>query len=121
VNPKLALQIGAVLAIVFGLGLALLPAQMLAGFGLATPNEALIVSRDVGVTLVGVGVIDWLARDATGAVLRGILIGNLVIQVLEFLVNGYELATGALPSQAAGGEIIHVVLAVVFILALRRA
>jgi len=36
-------------------------------------------------------------------------------------VNGYELATGALPSQAAGGEIIHVVLAVVFILALRRA
>ena len=120
-DPKLALQIGAVLAIVFGLGLALLPAQMLAGFGLGTPNEALIVSRDVGVTLVGVGVINWLARDATGAVLRGILIGNLVIQVLEFLVNGYELATGALPSQAAGGEIIHVVLAVVFILALRRA
>jgi len=65
-SPKLALQIGAVLAIVFGLGLALLPAQMLAGFGLATPNEALVVSRDVGVTLVGVGVINWLARDATG-------------------------------------------------------
>ena len=120
-SPKLALQIGAVLAIVFGLGLALLPAHMLAGFGLATPNEALVVSRDVGVTLVGVGVINWLARDATGAALRGILIGNLVIQVLEFLVNGYELATGALPSQAAGGEIIHVVLAVIFFLALRRA
>jgi len=36
-------------------------------------------------------------------------------------VNGYELATGALPSQAAGGEIIHVVLAVIFFLALRQA
>ena len=94
---------------------------MLAGFGLSTPNEALVVSRDVGVTLVGVGVINWLARDATGTALRGILIANLVIQVLELLVNGYELATGALPSQAAGGEIIHVVLAVIFFLALRRA
>ena len=55
------------------------------------------MSRDLGVTLVGVGVINWLARDATGAALRGILIGNLVIQVREFLVNGYKLATGALP------------------------
>ena len=120
-SPRLALQIGGVLAVLFGLGLALAPSQMLGGFGLAAPNEAMILSRDVGVTLIGVGLINWLARDATGTALRGILIGNLVIQVLEFIVNGVELATGSLPAQAAGGEIIHVVLGAIFVLALRRA
>jgi hypothetical protein len=57
VSPKLALQIGAVLATIFGLALALLPAQMLAGFGLATPSDALVVPRDLGVTLLGLAVI----------------------------------------------------------------
>ena len=44
-----------------------------------------------------------------------------VIQVFEFLVNGYELLIGQLPSAAAGGEVIHVILGIIFALALRRA
>lgn len=120
-RPSLALSIGAVLAFIFGLGLALAPAQMLSGFGLGTPTEGLIVSRDVGVTLIGLGLINWLARDAVGAPLRGLLWGNIFIQVAETVVNGWEIAAGQLPASAAPGLVIHIALVVVFGLGLRRA
>ena len=120
-SPKLALTIGAVLATIFGLALALTPEQMLSGFGMAATGSALVLSRDIGVTLLGLAVINWLARDATGAALRAVLAGNLVIQTLEFVVNGLEVLAGALPAQAAGGVILHLALGVVFLLALRRA
>lgn len=120
-RPSLALSIGAVLAFIFGGALALLPVQMLSGFGLATPTEAQIISRDVGVTLIGLGIINWFARNATGDALRGILWGNIFVQVAELVVNGWEIAAGILPSAAAGGLVIHVALAVIFVLGLRRA
>jgi hypothetical protein len=120
-RPSLALSIGAILAFIFGAALTFVPDQMLAGFGLATPKEALVVSRDVGVTLIGLGIINWLARNATGAPLRAILWGNIFIQVAEAVVNGWEAAAGILPGQAAGGVVLHIVLAVIFGLGLRRA
>lgn len=118
-NPRLALSIGGIAALVFGLALFVFPSSMLAGFGLAVPNEAKVLSRDVGATLIGLGVINWMARNATGEVLRALLVGNVVVQALELLVNGYEIAVGDLPAQAAGGLVIHLVLGAVFILAMR--
>lgn len=120
-NPKLALTIGAVAAAIFGVLLTFFPAPMLNGFGLQATNEGTILSRDLGVTLLGISILNWLGRNATGAALRAILVGNLAIQVFEFLVNGYELLVGQLPSTAAGGEIIHIVLGLIFVLALRQA
>jgi len=79
VSSKLALSIGGVLALVFGAALTLLPVQMLGGFGLGAPNEAVLLSRGVGVTLFGLGILNWIARDATGTVLRAILVGNFFI------------------------------------------
>lgn len=120
-SSKLALTIGAVAAVVFGLALALLPEQMLAGFGLGVPKEAQVLSRDVGVTLIGLGIINWLARSEMGLAVRALLIGNAFIQIAELVVNGWEVAAGILPGQAAGGLVLHLVLAVVFLLPLRRA
>ena len=119
-TAKLALTIGAVAALLFGLALILAPAQMLGGFGLGVPTEALIVSRDIGVTLIGLAIVNWMARDATGPAVRALIIGNLFIQVAEAVVNGWEVAVGVLPTQAAGGVVLHAVLAAVFALPLRR-
>src|SRR2546427_13198500 len=94
---------------------------MLGGFGLAVPNEAIVVARDVGVTLIGVGGINWIGRDATGTPLRAILVGNGVIQALEIVVNGYEIAAGMLPGQAAGGLVLYFVLGAIFVPPMRRA
>jgi len=112
-------MIGGVAALVFGLALLVFPTSMLAGFGLSVPTEAKVLSRDVGATLIGLGVINWMARNATGETLRALLVGNVVVQALELVVNGYEIAVGDLPTQAAGGLLIHLVLGAVFVLAMR--
>jgi hypothetical protein len=36
-------------------------------------------------------------------------------------VNGYEIISAALPAQAAGGIVLHLVLGAVFVLAMRRS
>src|SRR5262245_1463504 len=120
-RPSLALSIGAVLAVLFGAVLLLAPEQMLGGFGLGSPKEGLVLARDQGVTLIGLGIINWMARGATGTPLRAILWGNIFIQVAEAIVNGWEAAAGILPGQAVGGVGLHVVLAAIFALGLRRA
>jgi len=120
-SSKLALTIGAVAAFVFGLALLIVPEQMLGGFGLGAPKEGLIVSRDIGVTLIGLGIVNWLARNEAGAAVRAVLVGNAFIQIAEAVVNGWEAAIGVLPTQAFGGVVLHAVLAAVFLLPLRRA
>lgn len=120
VSPRLALMIGGVAAVIFGVLLLVFPASMLGGFGLAVPTEAVVLSRDVGATLIGLGVINWMARDATGQALRALLVGNVVVQALELVVNFGEIVSGQLPAQSAGGLLIHLVLGAVFVLAMRR-
>jgi hypothetical protein len=112
-------MIGGVAALVFGLALFVSPESMLAGFGLATPVAAKVLSRDVGATLIGLGVINWMARNASGETLRALLVGNVVVQALELLVNAYEIAVQDLPTQAAPGLVIHLVLGAIFVLAMR--
>ena len=118
-SPKLALSIAAVVALLVGLGLVLAPGQMLASFGLPS-NEGLAITRDTGVTLITIGIINWLGRGATGTPLRALLIGNLFIHIAELVVDGLEIATGVLSSAAVAGLVPHVLLGVIFVAALMR-
>ena len=114
-------MIGGLAAILFGLGLLVFPTSVLQGFGLNAVTEGKVLSRDAGATLIGLGVINWMARNATGQTLRALLVGNVVIQALELLINIYEIAVGDLSTQAAGGLVIHLVLGAVFVLAMRSS
>ena len=60
-----------------------------------------------------------MARNATGQALRALLVGNVVVQALEFAINAWEIAVGDLPTQAAPGLLIHLALGAVFVLAMR--
>jgi hypothetical protein len=114
-------MIGGAAALLFGLALFVSPDSMLSGFGVATSVPATVLARDVGATLIGLGVLNWMARNATGEVLRALLVGNVVVQALELLINAYEIVRGDLPMQAAGGLVIHLVLAAIFVLAMRTS
>ncbi len=114
-------MIGGVAAVVFGLALFVSPESMLAGFGLSTPAAAKVLSRDVGATLIGLGVINWMARNAAGEALRALLVGNVIVQALELLINAYEIVVQDLPAQAAPGLLIHLALGAVFVLAMRSS
>lgn len=118
-HPRLALTIGAVQSFAFGLPLLLFPSAVLAVSGLALPDAGAAIARGAGATVVGLGVIDWMLRDLTGAALRGLRGGNLAVQVLSLIVNGGEVLAGHLPIQAASASVVHLVLSVMFLLALR--
>jgi hypothetical protein len=125
-RPSLALSIGAVFNILAGLPVALASAPMLSVFGWpATPDQAIVLPRHEAILLIGVGIIDWLARDAVGAPLRALLWGNIFMRAAEGVVNGWEFATGIVPTSAYGGLLYPVALAVdialilIFALALR--
>ena len=112
-------MIGGVAAVLFGLVLLVFPSSALSAAGLAVPTEATVVARDVGATLIGLGLINWMARDATGQALRALLVGNVVVQALEFVVNLGEIVAGQVPTQAVGGLLIHLVIGAIFVLAMR--
>src|SRR6266545_6149955 len=102
-RPSLALSIGAVFYILLGLALVLAPAQLLSASGWpTTPNEMLVPARDGGTLLIVLGIINWLARDAVGAPLRGLLWGNILRPVGSVAVNVWEIATGAIPATVVG-------------------
>jgi hypothetical protein len=119
VSPRLALSIGAVQSFVFGLPLLIFPATVLAISGLTLPDAGVAIARGAGATVIGIGVIDWMLRKTTGPALYGLLRGNLAVQVLSLIVNGGEVLAGHLPIQAASASVLHLVLSVMFLLALR--
>lgn len=119
-NPRLALVIGGAAAIAFGVPLFAFPAAVLASSGLLASGEAISLARGAGATLIGLGVIDAMARNATGDVLRALLAGNLVVQGLSSFVNASAVISGQLPAQAAGASAVHLILGAIFVLALRR-
>ena len=118
-RPRLALTIGAVQSFAFGLPLLLFPSAVLAISGLALPDAGAAIARGAGATVIGLGVIDWMLRDLTGAALRGLLVGNIAVQVLSLIVNDGEVLAGHLPIQAASASLLHLVLSGMFLLALR--
>ena len=105
----------------FGVALLLFPASMLAISGLVLPDAGLAVARGAGVTVIGLGIIDWTLRSATGATVRALLGGNLAVQVLSLAVNGAEVLAGHLPAQAGSASLLHLILSAMLIAALRTA
>ena len=84
------------------------------------PDGGIAIARGAGATVTGLGVIDWLLRGATGEVLRSLLGGNLVVQILSLLVNASEVLAGHLPAQAASASLLHLILSAMFVFALLR-
>lgn len=110
---KIFMAIAAVLAWLFGAALLVAPAQFYAPTGIEMTPMIATVAQAHGATLVGLGVIDWLARNAERRGLVAVLGGNLVAQVLSLGVVLRTMALGA-GVAVAPGVVIHVVLGALF-------
>jgi hypothetical protein len=110
---KLFISIAALLAWLFGAALLLAPAQFYAPTGIAFTPMLGTVAQAHGATLVGLGVVNWLARSADKTGLTAILAGNLVVQVLSLFVVLRTMSLGA-GMAVAPGVVIHVVLGSLF-------
>ena len=110
---RIFLSIAAVLAWIFGSLLLLAPGPFYAPTGIAMTPLLATIAQAHGATLVGLGVVDWLARDAEVTGLKAVLAGNLVVQVLSLGVVVRTMALGA-GTAVAPGIVIHVVLGGLF-------
>jgi hypothetical protein len=116
---RLFLAIAAVLAWLFGTMLIAIPGSLYEPTGIAMTPMLATIAQAHGATLIGLGVIDWLARDADRRGLIAVLGGNLVVQILSLLVVLRTMQLGA-GMAVAPGVVIHVVLGSFFAYFLRQ-
>lgn len=116
---KIFISIAAILAWLFGAMLLIVPADMFAPIGIAMTPMIATLAQAHGATLVGLGVVNWLARNADRQGLIAVLTGNLVVQVLSLAVVIRTMQLGA-GLAVAPGVVIHVVLGSLFAIFLVR-
>src|SRR5690242_11822769 len=80
---RIFLAIAAILAWLFGAALLFAPMQFYAPAKIEMTPMLATIAQAHGATLVGLGVIDWMARNADPGGARAVLAGNLVVQVLS--------------------------------------
>jgi hypothetical protein len=119
-KPRTVLVINAIVDALFGAPLLVTPALMLPRFGIEPNRAALLLARDVGVSLLALAMLDWLGRDATGVALRAVLWANVFLQGAEAAMNLFEVGLGVAPAGVLPGELVRVVLVVLLWLALRH-
>ena len=117
---KAFLIVAAVLAWIFAAMLLMVPAQFYAPTGVAMTPIIATLAQAHGATLAGLGVINWLARNAEKQGMVAVLTGNLTVQVLSLCVVLWTMRLGA-GAAVAPGVVIHVVLGSLFAFFLMRA
>ena len=110
---NILLAVAAVLAWLFGGMLIFMPQEFYAPVGIAMTPMLATNSQAHGATLIGLGVIDWLARGADRRGIVAVLAGNLVTQILSLLVVARTMQLGA-GAAMAPAIVIHVVLGTLF-------
>jgi hypothetical protein len=116
------LAVAAILAWVFGLAMLVKPSGMYAPLGIVMTSLIATLAQAHGATLIGLGVVTWMARDATGRGLVAVLAGNLVVHVLALsVVVRTATVTSGNPLAVAPEAVIHVALGSGFAFFLVRA
>lgn len=89
------LAIAAFLAVLYGLGFFLVPAQTIGLYGITLDQNGLFVARYLGSVFLGVAVLTWLARSLTSQeALSPILLGDFVISLTGLLVAVWDAFAG---------------------------
>jgi hypothetical protein len=79
--------VAAIVALLFGLGFTLLTEQVLSIYGVTTDAAGVLAYRLFGTTLIGFGVLQWLARNlGESEARRAIVVSLFVVDAIGFVV-----------------------------------
>lgn len=93
---KTLFTIHAFVSCAFGLVLLVVPAALLAGYGVTAVPSSILLARLVGGALFGLGVMAWLAhRAAPSEALRAIILGDTVVATLGCVVSIHGVLSSA--------------------------
>jgi hypothetical protein len=107
------MAIAALLALLFGLGFLLFPAELMSSYGVTLEEAGQWVGRYLGSAFMGISVLAWLARKAErGGALRAIVLGFLVLSAVSLVVAILDVIYGAGNALVWSTVVIHVFLTV---------
>ena len=112
-NAKQYLTVAAILAIIYGIGFLVIPANLLVLYGTPAPDARIVLTAQYfGVALLGLGLTVWFVRNCPDAgTIRGVLIGNAIGDVVGFVITGWGMMQGLLNATAWSSLIIYGALA----------
>jgi len=113
-NLRTLLVIAAVVALAFAFGLILMPAFMATTYGFGTSASEILLARFFGTELLVLGVINWLAKDSTGANARPIITGSLIGNVVGTVIALMGTLNGVMNSMGWSSVAIYLLLALGF-------
>ncbi len=112
---NLFLIINAVIAAVFGIIFALIPAQAAQMYGLTATASLNYVTRLFGIALIGIAVLSWLVKNVADSDARkAILLAFLVMDALGFVWTLIGQLRGVVNTLGWLSVVIYLLLAVGF-------
>lgn len=113
-NTRTVLTTAAVIALIFAVGLLLMPAFMATLYGIGTSPSEVLLARFFGTGLLAIGLINWLAKDMDYSTLRPILLGNLVADIVGLIVSVMGTVGGVMNSLGWLSVALYLLLALGF-------
>ncbi len=109
---KTLLVFNAIVALVYGVGFVLVPATVLTLYGATVSPSANLVGQLFGVTLIGIGLICWLARNVTDpGAQRAIVLAQLIATVIGVIVAVMGTISGVMNAVGWSAVVIYLLLA----------
>lgn len=106
------LVVNAIVALVYGIALVLVPSTVLGLYGVTPGPGVNLASQLLGVEMIHIGVICWLARSVSeAAAQRAIIIGGLTGQVIAIIISVMGTLSGVFSAMGWSAVGIYGVLA----------
>src|SRR5260370_24552623 len=105
------LTINSILAILYGLAFVLIPANSFAIYGVAAEPHVILNLQFFGSALLTLAVVLWFAKDFRDwEAVRGVLIANVVGDVVGLLINLWGTFQGLINAMAWTSTIVYILL-----------
>jgi len=108
------LMIAAVIALLYALGLLLMPAFMATTYGMGTSASEILLARFFGTELLVLGLIYWLAKDFTGASVRPLTAASVIGNAVGFVVSVMGTLGGAMNSMGWSAVAVYLLIGLGF-------
>ena len=90
------MSIAAIVAFLFGLAFLLMPTQLMTLYGVNLDPSGEYIGRYLGSAFLGVGVLNWFARNAKAdnEALRAIILGGFILCLTGFVASLFDVFLG---------------------------